>query len=335
MAFGDTRNAAFNRNIQRLLEYFLDQKLMKQQYGMMGEMETQRQRGYQALETQRQYGEKIAREEKYRSTMDEIFARAKASVADQPGYTYYESMFNLADQQGDDAGKRKASEKLSEIMGPAIKFYFKQQTGKEFTEKDIKAGLRAGGLTTVEKGIPERRMVSQFKEELPVRKMTAETQAGQLEQRKKEFKVEQGVGGKADQDYYRNIRAKVDGVLSYLQKLKPGGADLESVLSEDELTSTQALVGGAINPDNLGKLMSELSALGTQAMRRTLTPEEEAKIDNAYDIFGYKASLEQAPPTGITQAPIVSAPIIRKYIRDLRTNEEYWIVLRNGQWMRE
>lgn len=51
MAFGESRNAAFNKSIQRLLDYFLEQKLMKQRYGMETGLQEQRQKGYMDLES--------------------------------------------------------------------------------------------------------------------------------------------------------------------------------------------------------------------------------------------------------------------------------------------
>lgn len=219
--------------------------------------------------------------EKHRLTIDEIFTRANAELSKEPGYTYLQGKARLARQQGNKADEELYATQMAETMTPYVQALYKQTTGRDLTEKDIAATLAGGGVTGAEKGISEYGTSKRFTEELPIKKITAETSAGHLKLAREQFGAEQGAGGKTT-DYYKVMHTKITNVQRYLTSMKEfieSGADTSTILID-----WKKLMGGPATPQLLGQALSRLSKYDTKAMKVSLGPEEEAWLDRAWDI---------------------------------------------------
>lgn len=160
--------------------------------------------------------------EKHRLTIDEIFTRANAELSKEPGYTYLQGKARLARQQGNKADEELYATQMAETMTPYVQALYKQTTGRDLTEKDIAATLAGGGVTGAEKGISEYGTSKRFTEELPIKKITAETSAGHLRLAREQFNAEQGAGGKAGKEYIDRWTKPLTDVINFLEPVARG-----------------------------------------------------------------------------------------------------------------
>uniref|UniRef100_A0A6M3IYV8 Uncharacterized protein n=1 Tax=viral metagenome TaxID=1070528 RepID=A0A6M3IYV8_9ZZZZ len=275
MAFAQTqtRRSQANQNVNRLLQYMMEKKLLEQRQAGSMQYLTEQQKGWQGLEQKRtendmklawdQYIMKISQDPTIQRLQSQIFMKKHRGE----DATVEEDQLNRAvyDITVAAVGAVKGQPKSAELM----------KALPHLSDATTRTLLGEAGATYRQE--EHMRRVEEPNVGLRRREVTA-TEAGQ------------------SKEYYRNISAKTKGVLSYLNGLKAegGGLDLSKLLTSGEIASTEKLMGGALGQQTVGNLMAKISGLDTKAMRGQLTPEEEAFIDNAYDIFGYKTGIEDS-----------------------------------------
>jgi hypothetical protein len=211
------------------------------------------------------------------------------------------------------------------------------------------------GLEEKRQGIDiERLGLEKSKHGLERQKFAAETGGGAL-------------GGETPlktSDYYKAWHSKIEGVKKYLVAMKEGFDDTGTIDASIDLKQLQKLWGGTSIPEILGRALTKLNTLDTKAYRSPLSAQDESWIDRSQDITGLKQEFEGEamgglvaerpdaetvkrmegvestavnPPAVAVAPPPVKSPYegTRKHVRETATGQEYWIVLRNGQWIRE
>jgi hypothetical protein len=164
MAFGNTRNAAFNKSIQRLLDYFLEQKLAKQRYGMMGELETQRQAGEEALANQRLAGGQALETTEHKNLMERMKQAWDYQISRDPVTNRYQSEIFIKKRAGEDTSglERELETKLSTDAQGLIKLFEgkldqpSMRTIAKFPDDTMRSLLGEYGATTRQKEMVER-----------------------------------------------------------------------------------------------------------------------------------------------------------------------------------
>jgi len=144
MAFGDTRNAAFNKSIQRLLDYFLEQKLAKQRYAMMGELETQRQAGEEALVKQRLAGGQALKETENKNLQDRMWKGWIYQISRDPEISALQSDIFVDKKAGLDTSKKEMD--LGDIVASRGQAALKAVKGT-LTDSDMNQIMRLSDTT--------------------------------------------------------------------------------------------------------------------------------------------------------------------------------------------
>jgi hypothetical protein len=256
-----------------------------------------------------------------RSAQEDVMARGRAkenygmdfnlaiqkgiiSAINDPALDGLRRQAQLYDMAGDTERAKQAKEAFASKVPGYINAAYVANTGKRpLSEAEIMDALMATDTDSLMTLIKEGGVNRRFEQELPIQKQQAATSAGNLALGQKQFEAEQGPGGttattKAT-DYYKNMHTKIGSVQRYLASMKDyveSGGDISQEVDWEKL------LAGPTTPKLLGQALSKLSTYDTKAMKRPLTPEEEAWIDRAWDIVNLQEE-EKSGGIGSTAYP--------------------------------
>jgi hypothetical protein len=159
MAFGQSGNANLNKNIQRLLDYFLEQRLAKQRYGMMGELETQRQAGEEALVNQRLAGGQALEATENKNLLGRMKQAWDYQISRDPVTNRYQSEIFIKKRAGEDTSglEGELETKLSTDAQGLMKLFEgkldqpSMRTIARFPDETMRSLLGEYGATTRQK----------------------------------------------------------------------------------------------------------------------------------------------------------------------------------------
>jgi hypothetical protein len=241
-------------------------------------------------------------------------------AAKNSGYDAEIRAAQLAQAAGDAAGYRAHMDKAFEIANPVVTAGINALAGKVNPE-DLMAGLRGLGQAGYEKLMTEAGQagraatgagLEEKRQGIDVQKLGLEKAKLGLE--KEKFVAEGGTTSGKTTDYYKAMHSKIGGVQKYLASMKEyveSGGDVSTSVDWEKL------LAGPTTPKLLGQALSKLSSYDTKAMKKPLTPEEEAWIDRAWDIVnlqeeektgGLGASIPIAGATAGAKGAVLSAP---------------------------
>ena len=286
MAFGQTRNQQLNQNIQRLLDYFLDQKLMKQRYGMMEEAETQRQAGYMGLEAEEHKNKILEATQKYTYDLsrDPEIDREKSLI------------FTMRRQGRDTKGLENELENLiSTRHVPGLKASIELAQGKPLSDDQLREfshlahdtknialneyGPAARQKEEIEK--VEKPGLALREKEFGVAEKRVDLGWAELAQEKEKLSFEKK---KVDKEEKNKMIALIEDVQNYLVgegvKLL-AASDIDEL--EAEFASSRGKILAPLSSENRGKSLTVLSMIRMKLIRNL--PVTESELDFVNDTW--------------------------------------------------
>jgi hypothetical protein len=256
---------------------------------------------------------------------------------------------------GNQAAKAQAEAALENLMTTFVQTEVKSSKGLDLDTNDIQNIIMSTDTKTLGDMRNRNVDVNQFNRRLPMEQQQADTAKGNLDLAQR--KEARSATGQVPQDeYYKMWHSKIEGAKRIILGFKEAYASPDT--TPEQKISIEAILSRVnVKPTEFLKTMADLNKMDTLAMTGKFTPNQEKFLDQ-FGGFGENNPMpETAPPpmpgaragvsasagAGPMPSPSVAPPVvapnpmptIRKYITDTRTNEQYWIVLRNGQWMRE
>jgi hypothetical protein len=306
MAFGDSRNARFNRMLDYLNDYFLKQKLMKQEYGMRGDLETQRQAGEEALVNQRLAGGQALEVTENKNLVDRMKQAWDYQISRDPVTNRYQSEIFIKKRAGEDTSglEGELETKLSTDAQGLMKLFEgkldqpSMRTIARFPDETMRSLLGEYGATTRQKEMIGR-----------VHEPGLQLQAIGVGQRQQEIGLkgrELGLKGKEQEgklsDQEKATISLVGDTKKYLigEGVKP---------SKDYAPIRDMLASGKIldplSPENRGMALQWLNAIEFKVInKKPLTPNDERFLTTVMNTSGVE------PPTdeGITTPVPIGRP---------------------------
>jgi len=302
-----SRNAQINQFTEQLLRYLLEGKLLEQRQSGQMEYLTKRIQGSLDLENLKKSGD-----------YELLLEKFKNEVSQLPEVRRYDALFAQAEMAGDAEKAKMYAEKRKEAAKKWAKAGLKSILGVEESDLDL--------LSDAFEAIGEEAGRELYEQAATMKraKMTKETLEAQLAQQKRKLEEvdiprtkvqEQKLALEKENvsDYQKIIHERANRIITFLQDTLKGQNDL--------------LDQSGVSPSDLTKLMARISYLEREAQKRKLTPEEEAEIDSAYDIF----TLKKTPSAETNQVDRFGFRI-----GEIRQNEkgEYWQYLGKDIWKR-
>ena len=148
MAFGDTRNQQFNQNIRKLLDYFLEQNLMKQRYAYSTQLAQEQARGWMEHE-----------ELQSKNLMDRMKMNYQQQLSRDPEISRIKSEIFMKRQLGEDTGAEESllqqrAQRLGAAAYRAVKGSLSEKDAADimqFTDEAMRDLFTQFGQTTRQK----------------------------------------------------------------------------------------------------------------------------------------------------------------------------------------
>jgi len=283
-----------NDAMSKMMSFYMQNKL--------GELSNQRYMGtiseQDRLMRERQAEEDV-RARQYQSEgsrlrIGEAFQKGLLDAVKDPGIDSLRQRYEITKMTGDTQSANALKEEYAQKVTGFINASIQAQGGQPLSNEQIAGFVDATDTNTTMDLLKEGGVNRRFAAELPIQRQQANTSAGNLALQREKSARE--VSGEIPQtEYAKTISTKVqkamDNINSVISMLRSsggadGGYDVSSTIQMIEQGGGAKLVGGAITPQNLARLYSELSSLETLAMTKKLSPEQLAKIDNSVNVFG-------------------------------------------------
>ena len=269
MAYGQSANAQTNQNVEQMLQWLMEKNLMRgRQSGQMDYLNKSSQANMD-LEATRTGNDFALQSDKY---FKELSMLPEVQRIDAEIFTRQRDNQDVTDlllkkkQIAEDRTRAYISSLTGKI--PENNPQFERAVaamGEDFAQFNQEAGRNIRSVADAATSKEDQRIREKA---IAVDQQQANTAAGNLAAKNKP-----GPGS----DYYKPINDKISSAKSFLVKILTGE---QSMKGEGEIPT----------PAQITNLITRLNKLDTKAMTGQLTPQEMAEVDNAYNIYGMKAT---------------------------------------------
>ncbi len=291
--------SGLNDSLRRLASFFMQNKLSEMSNQRYMDTLSEQDRLIRERSAESDVRARGLKQYESKINIDEYIKKAFIDTAkSNDAFDYNVRAAQVARESGDEAKAKALYGKAYELAIPNLTAKMNALKGKA-NEQDFLATMEAFGEDGVEKLMSESGQsaraatsagLEKSRQGIDVQKLGLEKAKFGLEKEKFVAEAGPGGGGKTT-DYYKAMHSKIVGVQKYLASMKEyveSGGDVSTSVDWEKL------LAGPTTPKLLGQALSKLSSYDTKSMKKSLTPEEEAWIDRAWDIM----NLQEEEKTG-------------------------------------